>query len=81
MDSEGNTLDFLLSPTRDAEAAKQFFCKMLSALHPVTPRVITVDKNAASPKALTELKSAGTAPHSCELRQGKYLNHIIEQDH
>src|ERR1051326_1342158 len=59
VDSAGNTLEFLLSPTRDAEAAKQFFSKALSAPHTVTPRVITVDKNAAFPKALTDLKSDG----------------------
>jgi transposase-like protein len=29
VDSEVNTLDFLLSPTRDAEAAKRFFLKAL----------------------------------------------------
>lgn len=31
VDSEGNTLEFLLSPTRDAEAAKRFFCKALQS--------------------------------------------------
>src|SRR5690348_1999731 len=29
VDSEGNTLEFFLSPTRDAEAAKRFFVKAL----------------------------------------------------
>src|ERR1700730_14488858 len=29
VDSEGNTIEFLLSPTRDAEAAKRFFLKAL----------------------------------------------------
>jgi transposase-like protein len=81
VDSEGNTLDFLLSPTRDAEAAKAFFRKTLEAAHTVTPRVITVDKNPAYPKALTELKSAGAMPQTCELRPVKYLNNIVEQDH
>jgi transposase-like protein len=81
VDSEGLTLEFLLSPTRAAEAAKQFFSKALSAPHTVTPRVITVDKNAAYPKALADLKSAGEVPEACELRQVKYLNNIIEQDH
>jgi transposase, IS6 family len=47
----------------------------------VVPRVITVDKNAASPKALKELKAEGSIPEGCELRQVKYLNHIVEQDH
>ena len=81
VDSEGNTLEFRLSATRDAEAAKQFFHKTLSSAHTVTPRVITVDKNAAYPKALANLKSAGAVPDACELRQVKYLNNIIEQDH
>src|SRR2546421_1807437 len=31
VDSEGNTLEFLLSPTRDAEAAKRFFVKALQS--------------------------------------------------
>jgi IS6 family transposase len=81
VDSHGNTLEFLLSKTRDAQAAKQFFAKALGAAHTVTPRVITVDKNPAYPKALTELKEEGTLPPPCELRQVKYLNNLVEQDH
>jgi len=81
VDSQGNTLEFLLSSTRDATAAKQFFQKMLGAAHTVSPRVITVDKNAAYPKALSELKAAGELPESCDLRQVKYLNNLVEQDH
>ena len=46
-----------------------------------TPRVIKVDKNAASPKAIADLKAAGILPESVELRQVKYLNNLIEQDH
>ena len=104
VDSEGNTLEFLLSSTRDAEAAKRFFLKVLpspadsaSQAHPFeeqvaeptsmanpvtpTPRVINVDKNAAYPKAMAELKAAGQLPESVELRQVKYLNNMVEQDH
>jgi len=81
VDSQGNTLEFLLSPTRDAEAAKRFFAKTLTAPHTTTPRVITVDKNAAYPKAFKELQAEGAIPDSCELRQVKYLNNIVEQDH
>jgi IS6 family transposase len=81
VDSTGNTLDFWLSETRDTEAAKRFFHKALTAAHTVTPRVINVDKNAAYPKALKELKAEGIVPESCELRQVKYLNNRIEQDH
>jgi IS6 family transposase len=81
VDSEGNTLEFLLSPTRDAEAAKRFFSKTLAAPHTVPPRVIAVDKNAAYPKAFKELKEEGAIPNRGELRQVKYLNNIVEQDH
>jgi len=106
IDSEGNTLEFLLSPARDAEAAKRFFVKALqstacsvspaptieeqvaqpaaSAEPPESlsaPRVINVDKNAAYPKAIADLKAAGILPESVELRQVKYLNNLIEQDH
>ena len=100
VDSEGNTLEFLLSPTRDAQAAKRFFLKALHSTAcsapqacPVeeqvaqptapadlkasrsAPRVINVDKNAAYPKAAKML------PDQVELRQVKYLNNLVEQDH
>src|SRR5258708_32455646 len=74
VDSRGNTLEFLLSPRREAEAAKCFFSKALAAPHMSTPRIITVDKNAAYPKAFKELKAERVLPVSCELRQSKYLN-------
>ncbi len=81
MDSEGNTLDFLLTAKRDAQAAKRFFLKTLKAPHTVTPRVINVDKNAAYPKALEALKDTEQWPDSTELRQSKYGHNLIEQDH
>ncbi len=81
VDSQGNTLDFWLSSTRDGEAASRFFVKTLAASHSSEPRVINVDKNAAYPKAFAELKVAGQIPENCELRQVKYLNNLIEQDH
>jgi transposase, IS6 family len=106
VDSEGNTLEFFLSPTGDAEAAKRFFVKALHSTagsapqaRPVeeqvahqsaptdpktttpTPRVINVDKNAAYPKAIADLTAAGMLPEQVELRQIKYLNNLIEQDH
>jgi transposase-like protein len=81
MKLQGNTLEFLLSPIRNAQVAKRFFSKALAAPHTSIPRVITVDKNAAYPKAFTELKAEEIIPASCELRQSKYLNNLIEQDH
>lgn len=81
VDSQGNTLEFSLSATRDAPAAKRFFGKALEASHTITPRVVTVDKNAAYPKAFNELEAAGILASPCELRQSKYLNNLVEQDH
>jgi len=81
VDSEGNTLDFFFSLTRDAHTAKHFFLKTLAASHTTEPRVINVDKNAAYPKAFNELKAEGHFSASCALRQVKYLNNLIEQDH
>jgi transposase-like protein len=81
VDSAGNTLEFFLSASRGAQAARRFFSQTLQASHTVVPRVVTVDKNAAYPKALKELKAEGTIPEACELRQVKYLNTIVEQDH
>jgi transposase, IS6 family len=80
VDSQGHTLEFLLSPRRDAQAAKHFFSKALAAPHTGTPRVITIDKNAAYPKAIKEPKSEGFMPDSCELHQSTYLYNIFEQD-
>jgi transposase, IS6 family len=80
VDSAGNTLDFLLSTTRDAKAAKTFFRKVLHATHTTIPRVITVDKHAAYPAAVAELQQEGTLPEACEVRQVKYLNNVVERD-
>ena len=81
VDSEGNTLDFLLSAKRDAGAAKRFLHKMLNAVHTQTPRVLNVDKNAAYPPAVEALKADEQLPETTELRQVKYLNNRVEQDH
>jgi len=81
VDSAGNTLDFLLTAKRDAAAAKRFFRKTLKAVHTQIPRVITVDKNAAYPKAIDELKADKELSQKVKLRQRKYLNNIVEQDH
>jgi IS6 family transposase len=45
------------------------------------PRAITVDKNPAYPNAIQELKNDRILPKNVSLRQIKYLNNIVEQDH
>jgi IS6 family transposase len=48
---------------------------------PPNPRTITVDKNTAYPKAAAEMKRDGELWRRSRLRQVKYLNNIVEQDH
>jgi transposase, IS6 family len=81
VDSTGQTIDFMLSAKRDARAAKRFFRKMLKAPKHQSPRVINVDQSNAYPPAVEELKKEGVLPVTSQLRQCKYLNNIVEQDH
>jgi transposase, IS6 family len=81
VDSRGQTIDFRLSAKRDAAAAQRFFRKALGQPHTGNPRTITVDKNAAYPAAVTAMKREGELWRFSRLRQVKYLNNIVEQDH
>jgi transposase-like protein len=81
VDSTGQTIDFLLTGKRDAAAAKRFFRKALAGLNNPQPRVINVDKNPAFPSAVEALKAEGILPRRVLLRQCKYLNNVVEQDH
>ena len=81
VDSQRNTIDFILRAKRDTKVAKRLFRKALKSSHTSTPRVITVDKNPAYPAAIKKLKEEGFLPEACEVRQIKYLNNIVEQDH
>jgi transposase, IS6 family len=81
VDSIGQTIDFLLTAKRDAAAAKRFFRKVFRSPCNLIPRVINVDKNPAYPAALRTLKREGILPRRVRLRQCKYLNNIVEQDH
>jgi transposase, IS6 family len=81
VDAAGQTIDFLLSPKRDAAAARRFFRKALKQPHTVNPRTITVDKNAAYPIATKAIKQDRELWRFAKLRQVKFLNNIVEQDH
>ncbi|CAI8703030.1 IS6 family transposase [Bacillus pseudomycoides] len=81
VDSEGNTIDFYLSKSRNHKAAKRFFKKALRSFHVSQPRVITIDKNPAYPVAIEELKNEKKMPVGIQIREVKYLNNIVEQDH
>ena len=81
LDSTGQTIDFLLTAKRDTAAAKRFLRRAIDASGNPMPRVMNVDKNPAYPAAVEALKAEGTLPRRVVLRQCKYLNNVIEQDH
>ncbi|MCZ8511629.1 IS6 family transposase [Paenibacillus filicis] len=81
VDSKGSTIDFMLATNRDVDAAKRFFKKALSSPHNQSPRVITVDKNPAYPPTLQQLTNEKVLSKETLIRQTKYLNNIVEQDH
>jgi transposase, IS6 family len=81
VDSSGATLDFLLSATQDAEAARRFLAKALGRENHRGPRVIHTDGHGAYPPAIAQLKTDKVLDENCRHRVGRYLNNRVEQDH
>jgi transposase-like protein len=79
VDKEGNTIDFLLRAKRDAVAAKAFFKKAIK--HNGRPEKVTVDKSGSNKAALDYCNQDLSENEKIQIRQIKYLNNIIEQDH
>ncbi len=71
----------MLSAKRDISAAKRFFKKLMRAEHRRLPFSISVDQNAAYPKAFSASQEERIVPKDCKLRRVKYLHNVIEQDH
>ena len=79
VDKNGQTIDFLLSAKRDAEAAKRFFRKPLVQPHTVNSRKITVDKNAAYPKAAAEMQNVATTAFRTKTHRSR-IDPLISAD-
>ena len=77
VDRAGHTVDFLLRAHRDLAAARCFFERAID-LHGV-PEKITIDKSGANTAAIVGMCAASGV--DIEMRQSKYLNNLIEQDH
>jgi len=77
VDKEGNTIDFLLRAKRDKAAATAFFQKAMRQNG--EPEKVTMDKSGANKAALDGINLNRDNP--IEVRQIKYLNNIVEQDH
>jgi putative transposase len=77
VDKQGQTIDFLLTEHRDQEAALRFLKKAIRR-HGV-PEKITIDGSEANAAAIKRYNEEhGTA---IIIRQIKYLNNLVEQDH
>jgi putative transposase len=77
VDKKGQTIDFLLTEQRDERAAKRFLTKAIRR-HGV-PAKITIDGSEANAAAIRSYNTEhGT---TIAIRQIKYLNNVIEQDH
>jgi putative transposase len=77
VDKTGQTIDFLLTEQRDEHAAKRFLTKAIRR-HGV-PEKITIDGSEANAAAIRSYNEEhGTA---IIIRQVKYLNNLVEQDH
>src|SRR5260370_249273 len=70
-----------LADGRVRGAGRRFFRRALGLPHTVNPPTLTVDKNPAYPRAIAEMKRDGELWRRSRLRQCKYLNNIVEQDH
>lgn len=79
VDKEGNTIDFLLCAKRDAIAAKSFFKKTFKQNG--RPDKVTFDKSRSNKDALDACNDNQDENNKIEIRQIKYLNNIVEQDH
>ena len=77
VDRAGHTIDFLLRAHRDLAAARRFLERAID-LHGM-PDKITIDKSGANTAAIRSLQADCGA--DIELRQSKYLNNVVEQDH
>ena len=77
VDKDGHTIDFLLTPTRDRDAAEAFLCKALR--NRLLPEKITIDQSGSNTAAIKRYNR--THKTGIAIRQCKYLNNIVEQDH
>ena len=77
VDTEGQTVDFLLAARRDKKAALRFF-KKAAGRHGL-PEKVTMDKSGANTAALEALQEE--TGQAIEIRQIKHLNNPVEQDH
>jgi putative transposase len=82
VDRDGQTLDFMLSERRDLAGARRFFKWAIGINGVPGPVVIEMSGgNLAGLQAVNVILKFTGEGRTVEIRQVKYLNNILEQDH
>ena len=79
VDKFGNTVDFLLTKRRMRGSAQLFLRKAIG--NNGKPRVINIDKSGANKSGIRIINRDLLTVRKIKIRQCKYLNNIVEQDH
>ncbi|MFT7175693.1 MAG: transposase-like protein [Halioglobus sp.] len=77
VDKKGSTVDFLLTAKRDRKAALRFLNKAIDSNG--KPSLINIDKSGANTASIKQYNVDENK--RVKIRQCKYLNNIVEQDH
>ena len=81
VDKEGKSVEHLLCADRSREAAQAFFRKAVTTHAAEWPRTVNLDGNMGSHLAVRLLRQEDSRWRSVLLRDRRYLNNIVEQDH
>ena len=79
VDKYGATIDCLLCKYRDTSAAHRFFRRAIRSSG--IPEKVTIDKSGSNIAALDLINENLEPEKKIKVRQIKYLNNIVEQDH
>jgi len=79
VDKFGDTVDCYFAKNRDKKAVLAFFKKAIGSAG--KPSVVNIDKNGYNTAALVEINKTLIETEQIKIRQNKYLNNVIEQDH
>jgi putative transposase len=79
VDKFGNTVDFLLTKRRMLGSAQLFLRKAIR--NNGKPRVVNIDKSGANKSGIRTINRDLLTVRKIRIRQCKYLNNIVEQDH
>lgn len=77
VDKQGNTVDFLLTKRRRRMSAQSFLIKAIE--NNGKPVLINIDKSGSNKHAIRIYNKRSLS--TIQIRQCKYLNNIVEQDH